>query len=162
MSWWYAGVLVLPLVAVLRWGRRNLVRVTVRGRSMQPTYADGHLLLVRRVPPRRLAAGRVVVLERPDEPDGLGWSAPPCAGGAVGGRSWLVKRLAAVPGDPVPPGVAGAGDVGTVPAGRVVVLGDNAAASMDSREIGLVPVERVLGVALRSRRPAAERGPARG
>jgi signal peptidase I len=36
-----------------------------------------------------------------------------------------------------------------VPAGKLVVLGDNTARSLDSREIGYIPAERLLGVMLR-------------
>jgi signal peptidase I len=67
----------------------------------------------------------------------------------------MIKRLAGLPGDPVPPQVAARvlarpGDV--VPPGCAVALGDNANESSDSREMGYVPLDRVLGIALRRMR----------
>jgi signal peptidase I len=50
----------------------------------------------------------------------------------TGTRKWLIKRVSALPGD-----------------GTVFVLGDNPAASGDSRLHGYLPVDRVLGVVLR-------------
>lgn len=107
--------------------------VTVCGHSMAPTLHDRQRLLARRLrrPPRR---GEVVVFAVPstmtDEGD------PP----------YRVKRVAAIGGDPVPgwlaetmPGVA------RVPAGQVVVVGDNPH-SQDSRHLGLVAVGDVIGV----------------
>ncbi|WP_182887396.1 S26 family signal peptidase [Microbispora sp. H10885] len=70
----------------------------------------------------------------------------------LGGTSWLIKRIAAVPGDRVPDQVmagvrAAPGDL--VPAGRLVVLGDGPA-SMDSRRWGYLRTDEVLGVVIRS------------
>jgi type IV secretory pathway protease TraF len=59
----------------------------------------------------------------------------------------VVKRVGAVAGDPVPPGVAASGP--DVPAGCVVLLGDNPAESADSRQYGCVPADRIIGVVLR-------------
>ena len=64
----------------------------------------------------------------------------------------MIKRIAAVPGDRLPAEVAGAvaGAAGCrVPPGSLVVIGDNRTVSVDSRELGLIPGDRVLGVALR-------------
>jgi signal peptidase I len=135
-----AALLGAALVAALR---RRFVVVDVEGGSMEPTVGFSDRLVVRRVGPRALRVGDIVVLERPyrDAP-GAPWAWRP-----VGpGRHWLIKRLAALPGDPAPSGVRAA-DV--VPAAAVAVLGDNRDASIDSREFGFVPVERVLGVAVR-------------
>jgi signal peptidase I len=109
---------------------RRLVAVTVRGMSMEPTYRDGDRVLVRRG--GALTPGQVVVLEE--------------SGG------WLIKRVAAVPGDPVPrdrvPALAEVRE-DRVPEGKLVLLGDNQDVSMDSREVGYFPVERVLGAVSR-------------
>ena len=107
-------------------------RVAVKGMSMAPALLPGDHLLVRPVHrgttafgflSARLRRGDLVVLADPESP----------------GR-WVVKRVAAAPGESV--------DV----AGRhlraeagVVVLGDNAAASTDSRDYGAVPLDAVHG-----------------
>ncbi len=64
----------------------------------------------------------------------------------------MVKRVAAGPGDPRPAFMPDRGDGSgpVVPTGQLVVLGDNPARSLDSRQIGYVPADRVLGVVLRS------------
>ncbi|MEU4211796.1 S26 family signal peptidase [Streptomyces sp. NPDC026206] len=149
-----AGALLLGLgllLAVIA-GRR-LVAVTVDGRSMEPAYRDGDRVLVRRG--AQAAKGEVVVVERP--PFRSPWYEPPLgrrAGApAVYERQWVIKRVAAVPGDPVPPGTvsASAGGPGArVPAGMVVLLGDNREHSYDSRQVGYFPAERVLGSVLRT------------
>ncbi|WP_198533885.1 S26 family signal peptidase [Streptomyces odonnellii] len=129
---------------------RTLVVVTVQGSSMEPAYYDGDRVLVRRGAPPE--PGQVVVMERPAA--GIGWTAPPVPTGAdpatVSARQWLIKRVAAVPGDPVPYEMTVAGErFPHVPTGRVVLFGDNRAASHDSRQMGYFPVERLLGAVLR-------------
>jgi hypothetical protein len=57
----------------------------------------------------------------------------------------IVKRVAALPGDDVPRSVRDAVTEATVPAGRLVLLGDSRA-SADSRAWGFAAVEDVLGV----------------
>ncbi|MEX2981183.1 S26 family signal peptidase [Streptomyces sp. C36] len=131
---------------------RGLVVVTVRGASMSPAFEDGDRVLVRRG--SRPAVGQVVVAEHP-APGGT-WPdppVPPAAGAtAVHGRAWLIKRVAAVPGDPVPRHHVRS--LATtperhVPPGRLVLLGDNSGISYDSREVGYFPLERVLGTVMR-------------
>jgi signal peptidase I len=58
---------------------------------------------------------------------------------------WLVKRVVAGPGDPVPAEVRAATNTTVVPRGAVVLLGDNAEVSYDSRQAGFFPLDRVLG-----------------
>jgi signal peptidase I len=139
-------VIVAALVAALgvAWTRRHLVRVNVEGPSMEPTLRSGSRLLIRRVRANAIRTGAIVVLEAP----AVG---TPAAARARTGR-WVVKRVAAVPGDPLPPVVAAAirTPAGTrVPTGNLAVLGDNPDSSIDSRHYGLVSTNRVLGVALR-------------
>lgn len=127
---------------------RTVVVVTVRGESMAPAFRDGDRVLVRRYG-RRPAVGEVVVAERPAA--GGTWPRPPVAAAdgaaAVQGRVWLIKRVAAVPGDRIRfRGTAGAE---RVPPGRLVLLGDNRAVSHDSRHLGYFPADRVLGRVLR-------------
>lgn len=134
-----------PLVAFLT-GRR----VAVRGRSMEPTLLPGERVIFDRLAytvrhPRR---GDVVLARHPARP-GL----------------TLIKRVAAVPGDRIPlsssasasdrregmarmsrpPGWHGVDvpsqtDGRTLASGEYFLLGDNAAFSTDSRELG--PVRR--------------------
>ncbi|MBG0816724.1 S26 family signal peptidase [Planomonospora sp. ID82291] len=138
------AALGVPLAGTLLWVRRRLVVVTVEGPSMEPALRDGDRVLVRRVPLPRVRAGQVMVARRPP---------PVGSGDAPGG--WLIKRVVAVPGEPVPPevrpavGEAGDHDV-RVPAGCLVVLGDNRARSADSRHWGYVTGEHLLGVVHRA------------
>jgi signal peptidase I len=121
---------------------RRYAVVDVRGSSMEPTLRHGDRVLVRRVRTSGVRTGGVrtgdiVVIERP---------------GRAARRVWVVKRAAAVAGDPVPGSVAHAAGVapGTaVPAGRLVVLGDNPTHSTDSRVWGYLPTDRLLGVVRR-------------
>ncbi|MFV2195700.1 S26 family signal peptidase [Nocardiopsis sp. LOL_012] len=138
-----AGIAVAVPAALLLWLNRTLVAVEVVGQSMEPTFHHGERVLVRRVPARRLRVGDVAVLGQPDPrvlahlDELLGAAAP-----------WVVKRVAALPGGPVPDGVPGCPD-GTVPPGHLVVLGDNTGCSTDSRVWGPVPDDQVLGVVRR-------------
>ncbi|MFF1915363.1 S26 family signal peptidase [Streptomyces sp. NPDC058239] len=152
-DWKHALLLAIIGISLLR---RKVVSVTIRGSSMEPAFRDGDRVLVLRG--RQLAVGQVVVVERPRK--GPRWTTHPIsrpAGPApLAERHWLIKRIAAVPGDPVPPDqVATWGQTpeSTVPVGKLVLLGDNAAASYDSRQAGYFQAERVLGTVLfRSRR----------
>jgi signal peptidase I len=124
----------LVVVAV----RRTYVVTTVRGISMAPTLHPGDRLLVRRRPARRVRTGDVVVFRD-------GFQVRPDAG-------WVVKRVAAVPGEALPAGQVPeriAGDR-VVPAGQLVVAGDNPAASFDSRQFGYLPGEWLLGTVVRA------------
>jgi len=141
--------------------RRRFALVTVAGSSMAPTIGDGDRVLVRRARLGDVEVGQVVVVERPA--DGGGWNTePPRWPG--GGRRWLIKRVAALPGDLWPqealtgvgPAQAAARLVAFLPPGQFTVLGDNRAASYDSREMGCIPAARLLGVVIR---PAIPRNP---
>lgn len=127
---------------------RVLISVTVRGTSMAPAYRDGDRVLVRRDRPP--VTGQVVVVA--DLPPAGPQMAP----------AWLIKRVAAVPGDPVPrdlaPVLAHVPE-DLVPPGKLVLLGDNQNVSRDSRHMGYFPADAVLGAVLRShRRPAPPGG----
>jgi signal peptidase I len=123
-----AGVaLVLGAAAVAT--LRRLALVTVRGDSMAPTFRDGDRLLALRRPGRACGRDDVVVFAAPGRPSDL---------------ARLVKRVAAVAGDPAPAWLhAAAGE--RVPPGRIAVSGD-AGRSRDSRHFGYVRTESVTGV----------------
>ncbi|MBF8190609.1 hypothetical protein ITP53_33835 [Nonomuraea sp. K274] len=95
--------------------RRAWAIVDVEGRSMEPALHAGDRVPVRRVPLERVRTGDVVVVEQP----GLGRPGRPGAAATTSrpaGRRWVIKRVAGVPGDPVPEAVAGV--VGAVPGAR--------------------------------------------
>ncbi|GIG65140.1 S26 family signal peptidase [Phytomonospora endophytica] len=124
-------------VVLLVLARSRLRLIEVDGVSMMPTLNDGQRILawVGRSP--RL--GDVVVFAM--VPRGLPGDPP-----------WMIKRVLALPGDPVPAGLRAVvgGDV-LVPEGSMLVLGDNPRSS-DSRGFGYVSLTSVLGVAPGRRR----------
>lgn len=120
--------------------RRRFLVVRVAGTSMVPAYLPGDRVLVRRTAGTALRRGQVVVFHH----------GPPPRRRLAGGL-WQIKRVAAVPGDPVPDQVSpavGAKPGAVVPDGRLVVLGDGTD-SRDSRHWGYLPMDRVLGVVVR-------------
>lgn len=158
------AALVLVAVTSALSARRLLLAVTVYGASMEPAYRHGDRLLARRCGPKRVRRGDVLVLR------GV------IAGYDVekhvrSGRSMrelpradhlIIKRVAAIPGDQVPPVMATAANPvtdDTVPAGHYLVLGDNPRESADSRVFGYVTGTHVVAVVLRPlrRTPASGR-----
>jgi signal peptidase I len=127
--------------------RRKLAVVTVRGLSMQPTLKAGDRLLIRRVRAERLRTGQIVVIDRPDAG---GPSAGRPRNWPPAGHDWLIKRLAALPTPDLILVATVPGAEPVVPAGKLVVLGDNLSVSLDSRTLGYIAAERVLGVMIRA------------
>ena len=104
---------------------------------MLPTYRPGDRVLVRRAGLAAVRPGDVVVVREPQD------DRPPATG-------WMIKRVAAVPGDPHPVRNLPAGvPVHDVPAGVFAVRGDNADASYDSRHFGFLSAGDLLGVVKR-------------
>lgn len=141
------GLSLLTALVVVGWLRRRLTVVTVSGHSMAPTLLPGDRVLVRRTPVLRVDRADLVVFARP----------------RVAERSWMIKRVLAIPGDPVPrrevPVLWGYSET-RIPPNRLVVLGDNPADSYDSRSFGYIRAEAILGVVvarLNSRKPIEPR-----
>jgi signal peptidase I len=145
MIWWaVAAAALVPLAAGLARLRRNHLVVTVQGRSMSPTFRHGDRVLVRRHPGEGLRTGQVVVVDLPARlrPVPIGFSPAEAQR-----HRRVIKRIAAVAGEPVPFLLAGAGPV--VPPNYLVLLGDNPDDSGDSRQFGLVGADAVVGVVRR-------------
>jgi signal peptidase I len=137
-----APVAVAVAAAVAVVARRRVVAATVRGSSMAPTFHDGdRVYALRRA---RYRVGDVVVFD-------VGPPAP----------AWRIKRVTAVAGDPAPDWAGGDRAAGRrVPPGCLVVAGDNPL-SQGSRQLGYIPVARVLG-AVRVPRPGQKSSVAQG
>ncbi|MEU8172867.1 S26 family signal peptidase [Microbispora hainanensis] len=147
-------VLLVLLASALGGGaamaaRRTLRVVEVHGESMEPGLRSGDRVLVRTLRPgrpgpswgrvRRVRRGDVVVISRVGPGEGVALD---------GGTNLVIKRAAAVAGDPIPPGFEALGET-RVPPGRLLVLGDNPSRSTDSRQWGLLPESRITGVVIR-------------
>jgi signal peptidase I len=121
------------LAAVAVWVRRQLVTVTVNGDSMLPVLLPGDRVLVRRTRVNRLARDDIVVFARP----------------LTAERTWMIKRVVAAPGDPVPRQDVPSfwsDTIARIPARHFVVLGDNPSDSYDSRSFGYLHADGLLGV----------------
>lgn len=138
-----AALAAASLITGFAVARRILVVVRVTGTSMLPAFGPDDRVLVRRGAGGRLRPGRVAVLAEPA--DVLSWRLAPPAAPGLDEVTWVIKRIAAVPGDSVPGSVREAASrADIVPAGMLVVLSDNPAGN-DSRRWGFIPVSRVLG-----------------
>jgi inner membrane protease subunit 1 len=107
-----AGALIVGGTSMVR----MLGRFTVAGDSMRPTLEPGDRLIVG--PLGRLPRDAIVIVIDPRQPE-----------------RQMAKRIAAVPGETV---VVDGVEISAGP-GEVAVIGDNLAASTDSRTFGPVP-----------------------
>jgi signal peptidase I len=109
--------------------RVALLVIRVDGASMAPTFRSGDTVLtIRRSLRPAVRRGDIVVCRRPS--------------GKPGPDEFLIKRVVAVAGDPVPDDPARTGQ--TISAGRVYVRGDGER-SLDSRVFGAIPLDHVIG-----------------
>ncbi|OKI15944.1 hypothetical protein A6A08_09445 [Nocardiopsis sp. TSRI0078] len=131
----------VPGLGALLWIRGRVFVTEVFGESMLPTLCHGdRMLAVRAGRNTVFTPSQLVVLSDPEAPvvrDERNRRR----------RNYLVKRVVAVAGEPLPEGVAHV--TGTVPEGHLVVMGDNLGRSRDSRDFGPVPAHRVVGTVLR-------------
>jgi signal peptidase I len=65
------------------------------------------------------------------------------------GERFLIKRIAALPGDLVPGAARDADVMDRVPVGRLVLLGDNTNASFDSRDPGCCQMSDIHAITIR-------------
>ncbi len=128
------GVLMLFVLAASLVFYFNFKTVEVRGRSMLPTFKDKDRVLVSKaywlVGPLRK---RDIVVVRDEGPS-----------------SYFIKRIAYMAGETVdwkylPDNVPMANGKFVVPEGTVFVLGDNLPESEDSRKLGPIPLDQLLG-----------------
>jgi signal peptidase I len=141
------AALVAAATSVVVWRlRRGWAVVTVEGSSMEPTFHHGDRVVVRRTPPFAVSSSDVVVIEQ--HVVDHAWHNGPVR--VLDGRRWMIKRVGAVAGEPVPAGIPVPDAI--VPEGSIVLLGDNADASYDSRMAGYFPVGRLLGGVVRRMR----------
>jgi signal peptidase I len=143
------GLLVLAAVVLVP---RAIEPMSVSSGSMAPTFNTGDELLVSKLSGSDPERGQVIVFHAP------------------GSDLLVVKRVAALGGDVVAirdgrlfvngdrvhedylaHGTVDGSYVGPVdvPPRTVYVLGDNRADSVDSRDFGTLPVDRIVGVVLR-------------
>lgn len=110
---------------------------------MTPALAPGDRLLVDRAEYRTKDphVGEIVVLRDPEDR-----------------RRWLVKRVAATAGQPIP-GDRVPGDDERVPPDCVFVLSDRVRGTRDSRRFGSVALGGIIGRAWYRTAPRERRGP---
>jgi len=129
LVWLLCSALALPLLT--DFVRTHLVEsFSIPSASMQPAVMAGDVLFAdkRYNRPNRQAVqrGDIAIFVYPNDR-----------------TKHYIKRIVGLPGDVVPV----EGSEITVPAGEVFVLGDNRAASKDSRDFGTVPLQDVVGKA---------------
>jgi signal peptidase I len=120
----------LPILMLLR--RRTVVAI-VRGDSMAPTFTDGERVYARRPGRKPIRAGDIIIFTIV-KADSDAPNDPACR----------IKRVAAIPGDPLPTNKSH-----PVPSGMLFIAGDNPR-SQDSSHLGLIPQTSIIAM---TRRP---------
>ncbi|MEO7734529.1 MAG: S26 family signal peptidase [Kofleriaceae bacterium] len=123
-----AAALTAASAAVIAVARRRYLLVTVVGHSMAPTLHNGQRLLARRT--QRVRRADIIAF------------LPPPSHRHDASLVYRVKRVIAIAGDPTPVWL---GADPRVPAGKLVVLGDNPD-SEDSRHYGYVDQAAIVAV----------------
>jgi signal peptidase I len=127
-------VLALACLGLFRL-RKWFVVITVRGASMLPALRTGDRVLVRQGGSGRLHVGMLIVVRSPV--------------GRLAGDRWIIKRVAALPGDVVPMAMrAATRGESPVPTGMLLVSADNPTGS-DSRNWGFIDADDLLGSVVR-------------
>ncbi|GAA2846482.1 hypothetical protein GCM10020220_039880 [Nonomuraea rubra] len=129
------GLAGLALLAVRL--RATYLVVRVRGDSMAPALAHGDRLLSRRTHLAALRNGQIAVVLSPPRTGAGSWSSgsPPCR--AIRFRRWCGRSSPTT----------------SSPAGRFVLIGDNAEVSFDSREHGFFDAGDLRAVTIRKLEP---------
>lgn len=121
---WFRQAVALFVFVIIAFLYHNFFTLSVvRGKSMEPTFHDGQVVLVGKggLLFGPLKRGDVVVFTRNGE--------------------LLVKRVVALPYETAPDGTL-------VPANHLYVVGDNVEVSEDSRAFGPIPLSSVIGKVL--------------
>lgn len=121
---WFRQAVALFVFLIIAFLYHNFFTLSVvRGKSMEPTFRDGQVVLVGKggLLFGPLKRGDVVVFTRNGE--------------------LLVKRVVALPYETAPDGTQ-------VPANHLYVVGDNLEVSEDSRSFGPIPLSSVIGKVL--------------
>lgn len=121
---WLGQALALFVFLIIAFLYQSFFTLSVvRGKSMEPTFHDGQVVLVGKggLLFGPLERGDVVVFTRNGE--------------------LLVKRVVALPYETAPDGTR-------VPANHIYVVGDNLEVSEDSRTFGPIPLNSVIGKVL--------------
>src|SRR5207302_6119180 len=93
------GVIAYCLVLA----RRHRMVIEVIGRSMLPGFRPGDRVMLRRASAGQLAIGMVAVARPPRRIPAAAGTAP--EGPLWASRRWVIKRIAALPGDSAPESV---------------------------------------------------------
>ena len=173
-SWVYS--ILFAVVAVLLIKNLLFSATIVKKESMYPTLKENNMLIINRLNQVRgvpLERGDIVVFEAPEglSGDNIAYYSENSIGDTIRKlfvKTLYVKRVIAVPGDQITieKGVVyingeaqeepyvnpdndrnGSGISLVVPDGYIFCMGDNRGASYDSRNFGLVPLEKVEGSA---------------
>lgn len=150
VSRWASGTVLLALGALVVWLVMTARIGVIVSESMEPTLTRGDVYLIRvdayrHRPPRN---GDVVVIRHPEASETLVKRVVGVGGDVVGialGHVWRNGEWVSEPYLEDRPGVRERPLITTVPEGHLFLLGDNRNFSEDSRDIGALPVQHVVG-----------------